>query len=88
MSITLRILRKFIKMYKISASESGTTGMVRTMRACANELLALVTEGVVHGAYKVLIRLSFGLSWRHKVSGGTGCFSIVSQLRLQTSHGS
>ena len=45
------------------------------MRACADEFLATVTEGVVHGVYKVVTRLSFGIIWQHKVSGGKWMFS-------------
>ena len=41
-------------MYKISASEFCTVGMHRQMRACANEFLATVTEGVVPSVYKVV----------------------------------
>ena len=40
------------KMFKISASEFRTVGMCRRMRACRDEFLAMVTEGVVHGVYK------------------------------------
>ena len=53
-----------LKMYKISASEFGTNW------ACADEFLATVTERVVHSVHKVVTRSSFGVIWRHKVSGG------------------
>ena len=33
-------------MFKISTSEISTAGMCRQMLACADEFLALVTEGV------------------------------------------
>ena len=49
------------KMFQISASELGTLGMHRRMRACADEFLATVTEGVVHNVYKVVIRSSFAV---------------------------
>ena len=48
----------------------------------------MVTEGVVHGVYKVVPQLSFGLLWRHKVTGGIGLFTTVSQAHIQTSDGS
>ena len=41
-------------MFKISASEFCTMGMPKRKRACADEFLATVTEGVVHGVYKVV----------------------------------
>ena len=31
------------------------------MRACADEFLAMVTEGVIHGVYKVVTQSSFGV---------------------------
>ena len=37
-------------------------------------ILTAVTEGVVHGVYKVVIRSSFGLIQRHKANGGTWTF--------------
>ena len=40
-----------LKCFKISASEFGTMCMCRRMRACTDEFLAAVTEGVVHGLY-------------------------------------
>ena len=43
------------KMFKILASEFGTVSMCRRMQACADEFLATVTVGVVHGVYKVVI---------------------------------
>ena len=37
----------------------------------------MVTEGVVHGVYKVVTQSSFGVTRarQHKVSGGIGCFA-------------
>ena len=35
---------------------------------CAYEYFSMVTEGVVHGVHKVVIRSSFGVIRRHKVS--------------------
>ena len=46
-------MRSF-KMFKISASKFCTMGIHRQMRACANEFLAMATEGEVHGVYVVL----------------------------------
>ena len=46
-------------MFKISASKFGTVTMRRRFRACTDEFLARVTEGVVHGIYKVVAWLSF-----------------------------
>ena len=39
-------------------------------RACTDEFLAMVTEGVVHSVCKVVTRLSFGAIRQHKASGG------------------
>ena len=55
-------------MFKISTSEFCITGMCRGMRACSDEFLATVTEGVVHGVYKVVTRLSFSVTRWHEVS--------------------
>ena len=49
------------KMFKISASEFGSLHMRRRMRACTDEFLATVNEGVVHGVYKVVTRSVFGV---------------------------
>ena len=54
--------------FKISASEFGTIGMRRRKQACTDQFLATVTEGVVHGVYKLVTKSSFSLIWRHKVS--------------------
>ena len=48
-------MRSF-KMFKISASKFCTMGMHRQIRACADEFLAMATEGEVHGVYKVVTR--------------------------------
>ena len=53
------------KMFCISASKYRSVGMRRRMRACADGFLAIVTEGVVHGEYKVVTRSSLGVTWRH-----------------------
>ena len=45
----------------MSDAEFGSVNMRRQMQACVDEFLAMVTEGVVHGVYKVVTRLSFGL---------------------------
>ena len=37
------------EMFKISASEFGTVSMRSRIRACVDDFLATVTEGVVHG---------------------------------------
>ena len=42
--------------------------MHRQFHACVYEFLTTVTEGVVHGGYKIVIRLSFGVTGRHKVN--------------------
>ena len=63
-------------MFKISCSGFSTVGMCRCFRAC--EFHTVVTEGVVHGGYKVVIWLSFGETRRHKVSGGIGHFTTCS----------
>ena len=46
---------------KISASDFDTVSMCRRFRAYAYEFLTMVSEGVVHGVHKVVIRLSFGV---------------------------
>ena len=45
---------KSFKMSKLSSSEFGTMYMWRGMQACEDEFLAMVTEGVVCGVYKVM----------------------------------
>ena len=54
---------EILKCFKISTSEFGTVGMGRRIRACTNEFLATITEGVVHGVYKVVTRSSFTVIW-------------------------
>ena len=56
------------EMYEIFTSDFGTVGMCRRFHACAYEFLTTVTEGVVHGVHKVVIRSSFGVIRQHKVS--------------------
>ena len=48
--------------------------MHRQMRACTDEFLSTVTEGVVHGVYKVVAQPSFGITLKHKASGGKWAF--------------
>ena len=60
-------------MLKISASEFGTVSICRQFCVCAYEFVTMVTEGVVHGVHKVVIR-SFDVIRRHKASGGTLTF--------------
>ena len=38
----------------------------------------MLTEGVVHGVHKVMTRASFGVTRRHKMSGGIGRFATCS----------
>ena len=57
-------------MYEMSASEFGTVGMRRRMRACADEFLATVTEGVVHNVYKAVTRSCFGVTRQNRASVG------------------
>ena len=56
------------KIFELSASDFGTTSMRRRFCACTYEFLSTVTEGVVHGVHKVVIRLSFGVTRQPKVS--------------------
>ena len=56
------------KLFKISASDFDTVSLCRRFRACAYEFLTTVTEGVVYGVHKVVIRSSFVVIRRHKVS--------------------
>ena len=51
-------------MFKISASEFGTMGIRRQMRACTDEFLAMVTEGVVHSVQKVVTWSCFSVTWQ------------------------
>ena len=37
-----------------------------------------VSKGMVHGVYKVVTQSSFGVTKRHKVSGGIGHFTMCS----------
>ena len=39
------------------------------MQACADEFLAMVTEGVIHGVCKVVTPWSFSIIRQHKASG-------------------
>ena len=71
------VFKESIKMFKISASEFDTLGMCRRMRACTDEFLATVTEGVVQSVYKVVTRSSFSVTWPHKVSGGKWMFHTL-----------
>ena len=48
------------KMFKISTSEFGTISMHRWFRACKDEFLAMVIEGVVQGIVYFRL-LSFGV---------------------------
>ena len=66
-------------MFKISTSEFGTMGVRRRIRACIDEFLATVTEGVVHSVYKVVSQ-SVDIR-RVEVNGH---FATVSQGRIQT----
>ena len=49
-----------LKCLKFPPSEFHTVVMCRGMQACKDKFLAMVTEGVVQGVYKVMIWLSFG----------------------------
>ena len=53
------------------------------MCACGDECLATVTEGVVHGVYKVVTQSSFGVTRRRKESGIHGRFATVPQGCIQ-----
>ena len=46
---------------QISTSDFGTVSMRRRFCAWSYEFLTTVTEGVVHGVHKVVIRSSFGI---------------------------
>ena len=59
-------------MCKISASEFGD--MCKRIQACADEFLVTVTVGVVHSVHKVMTWSSFGVTLRHKASGGKWTF--------------
>ena len=62
------------KLFKISTSDFRTVGMHRQKRACTDEFLAMVTEGVVHSVYKVVTWWSFGVIWQEKANGGKWMF--------------
>ena len=55
------------RFFKISTSDFGTLGMRRQFHAWTYEFLSTVTEDVVHGVHKVVIRSSFSVIQRHKV---------------------
>ena len=57
-----------IKIFEFSASDFGSVCMRRRFCACAYDFLSRVTEGVVNGVNKIVIRSSFGVIWRHEVS--------------------
>ena len=67
-----RTFYESFKTFKISASKFGI--LPTQMRACIVEFLAKVTECVVHSVYKVVTPSSFGVTQRHKVSGGKWTF--------------
>ena len=46
---------------KISTSAFGTMGMCRQIQAYVDEFLAMVTEDVVHGVYKVCDSVIFSV---------------------------
>ena len=50
-------------MFKISGSYRLTVSMRRRMGVCADEFLATVTEGIVHGVCKAVTRLSKSIIW-------------------------
>ena len=80
---------KVLKCFNISASEFGSMGMYRRMQACSDEFLATVTEGVVHGVYKVVIQSSSRVIRQHKVNGGTWTrLSTVTLGRIRISNSS
>ena len=66
-------------MFKISTSEVCTLGMRKQIRAWIDEFLAMVTEGVAHGVYKVVTWSSFSVARQHKVSGSklTFCHCVT-----------
>ena len=68
------VSHRSFEMFKITTSEFGTVGMCRRMLTCTDEFLATVTEGVVHGVYKVVTGSSIGVARQHKVSGGKWMF--------------
>ena len=70
-------------MFKISASDRPSVSISRQMQECADEFLATVSKGVVHGVYKVVIVIL-----RCKVNGGIGRFGTVSQYCIQPTDGS
>ena len=69
------------EIFEVSASDFDTVSMCRRFRACMYEFLTIVTESVVHDVHKVVIWLSFGIIWQHKLSLGIGCFA-GGELRL------
>ena len=77
--LTCKYLGCFQK-FHISASDFGTMSMCKQFRACAYEFLTMVSEGVVHYVHKAMIRFSFSLIWRHKVSEGSGRFKQLPKV--------
>ena len=56
------------RLFKISSSDFSTVDMCRQFCTWAYEFLTTITTGVIHGVHKVVIRSSFGVIWRYKVS--------------------
>ena len=56
------------KLFKISTFDFSTVSIHRRFCVCAYKFLTTVTEGVVHGVYKVVIWSSFSVIRQHKVS--------------------
>ena len=54
-------------LHDVRLQTSESVGMRRRFQTCAYQFLTTVTEGVVCGVHKVVIRTSFGVISRHKV---------------------
>ena len=74
-------------MFKISASEFCNMSTCRQIRACIlDEYVTIVTEGVLYGVCYVVTWSSFGVTQRHKASGGKWtfhhCHHITYEVRM------
>ena len=67
--------------FSVSSKMSKTSALNFVLCAFADEsehdeFLAMVTEGLVYCVYKVVSWSSFGVTWRHKVSGSKWTFHL------------
>ena len=59
--------------------------MRRRKRACTDEFLANIPEGIVHSVHKVVTQSSLSVTWRHKASGDQWMFCTKNLGRYEAS---